>query len=170
MELTGYMKYNRIFIFALLFGACTATEPAKKSEPKINPTAPETSSIAPALERDVLYYINKHRESKGLTPLTFNAIVASEARKHSTNMASRRVPFGHQGMNVRMKSITAKIKTVHLVSENVARGPLTAQQVVNLWLKSEGHKKNIEGKYKYTGIGVARDRKSDLYFTQIFAN
>jgi len=164
------MKYTTILLVALLFGACTTTEPAKKSEPGINPSAPETSSIAPALERDVLHYINLHRESKGLTPFIFNAVVATEARKHSTNMASRRVPFGHQGMNTRMKSITSKMKTVNLVSENVARGPLTAQQVVNMWLKSPGHKKNIEGKYKYTGIGVARDRKSDLYFTQIFAD
>jgi uncharacterized protein YkwD len=66
--------------------------------------------------------------------------------------------------------IAAKIKSVNSVSENVARGPLTAQQAVNLWLKSPGHRKNIEGNYKYTGIGVARDRKSELYFTQIFAN
>lgn len=170
MEFTGYMKYTKVFLFAILIGACTTPGPAKKSDPPINPTAPETSSIAPALERDVLFYINKHRESKGLSPLTFNAIVASEARRHSTNMASKRVPFGHQGMSTRTKSITGKIKNVQIVSENVARGQMTAQQVVNLWLKSPGHKKNIEGKYKYTGIGVARDRKSDLYFTQIFAD
>lgn len=173
MEFTGYMKYFKLALIVLFFGciqACSTPEPAKKSNPPVNPTAPETSSIAPALERDVLFYINKHRESKGLTPLTFNAIVAAEARKHSTNMASKRVPFGHQGMTSRTKSITGKIKTVHIVSENVARGPLSAQQVVNLWLKSPGHRKNIEGKYKFTGIGVARDRKSDLYFTQIFAD
>jgi uncharacterized protein YkwD len=170
----GCMGNIKIYLPALLIvfmGACTSTEPAKKSAPeKVNPTAPETSSIAPAVERDVLYYINQHRESKGLAPLSFNAIVANEARKHSTDMASRRVAFGHQGLTSRTKNITAKIKTVNAVSENVARGPLTAQQAVNLWLKSPGHRKNIEGKFKYTGIGVARDRKSELYFTQIFAN
>jgi uncharacterized protein YkwD len=162
------------FVFILAFAgvlqACTTTEPAKKATPKVNPKAPETSSIAPAVERDVLFFINKHRESKGLSPLAFNAIVASEARRHSTDMASRRVSFGHDGLTTRTKNISKQIKSVHAVSENVARGPLTAEQAVNLWLKSPGHRKNIEGNYKYTGIGVARDRKSELYFTQIFAN
>jgi uncharacterized protein YkwD len=85
-------------------------------------------------------------------------------------MASHRVPFGHDGLTTRTKNISKEIKSVHTVSENVARGALTAEQAVNLWLKSPGHRKNIEGNYKYTGIGVARDRKSELYFTQIFAN
>lgn len=165
------MSYRLLgwLVMVLLFAACTTTKP-KKSTPAVNPSAPETSSIAPAVERDVLFYINKHRESKGLAALAFNADIATEARKHSTNMASRRVSFGHDGLTVRTKVITSKIKSVHAVSENVARGQLTAQQVVNLWLKSPGHKKNIEGNYRYTGIGVARDRKSDLYFTQLFAN
>lgn len=158
-----------VFLISCL-SACTTPEPAKKTEPVVNPKAPETSSIAPAVERDVLFYINQHRESKGLPALTFNALIAAEARKHSTDMASRRTPFGHQGLTTRTKNISSKIKSVHTVSENVARGPITAQQAVNMWLKSEGHRKNIEGNYKFTGIGVARDRKSELYFTQIFAN
>lgn len=166
----GKINIYLLALLILFIGGCTTTEPAKKSEPKINPKAPETSSIAPAVERDVLHFINQHRESKGLPPLAFSAVVADEARRHSTDMASKRVPFGHQGLTGRTKIITTKIKTVNAVSENVARGTLTAQQAVNLWLKSPGHRKNIEGKYKYTGIGVARDRKSELYFTQIFAN
>jgi uncharacterized protein YkwD len=105
-----------------------------------------------------------------LPPLTFNATVASLARKHSTDMASKKVPFGHQGLTNRTKSITAQMKSVTAVSENVARGVFTAEQAVKLWLKSPGHRKNIEGNFKYTGIGVARDQRSQLYFTQIFAN
>ena len=159
--------------FVLFAVACSTPEPAKKSGSASTPTKrdnPETSSIAPGLERDVLFYVNKHRESKGLPALSFHAVIAEEARKHSTDMASKRVPFGHDGLTVRTRIITGKIGTVNIVSENVARGTLTGQQVVNLWLKSAGHRKNIEGKYKFTGIGVARDRKSELYFTQIFAN
>ena len=166
------MRYERIAIFLLLLycvPGCTTTNPPKKTA-ETPAAVPETSSIAPAIERDVLYYVNKHRESKGLAPLSFNAIVASEARRHSTNMASKRVAFGHDGLTARTRNITARIKSVHAVSENVARGTLTAQQVVNLWLKSEGHRRNIEGNYKYTGIGVARARNSELYFTGIFAN
>ncbi len=169
------LKFNSIAALAasLLFAAaCSTPEPAKKSSGSTasKREIPETSTIAPGLERDVLFYVNKHRESKGLPALSFHAVIAEEARKHSTDMASKRVPFGHDGLTVRTRIITGKVATVNMVSENVARGSLTGQQVVNLWLKSAGHRKNIEGKYKYTGIGVARDRKSELYFTQIFAN
>jgi uncharacterized protein YkwD len=55
------------------------------------------------------------------------------------------------------------------VAENVAFGSSTAKEVVDGWLNSPGHKKNIEGNYKLTGIGVARDQQAKLYFTQIFA-
>jgi uncharacterized protein YkwD len=165
-----YLQFVMVLAVVIFVQACTSTEPAKKSTPVVNPKAPETSSIAPAVERDILFYINKHRKSKGLPEFGFNAIIAAEARRHSTDMASRRVPFGHQGLTTRTKNITGKIKSVNAVSENVARGPITAEQAVNLWLKSDGHRKNIEGNYRYTGVGVARDRKSELYFTQIFAN
>lgn len=171
------LKFHKIAVlavFVLLAGACSTPKPAKKSGNTSTTTEkkaiPETSTIAPGLERDVLYYVNKHRESKGLSALSFHPVISEEARKHSTDMASKRVPFGHDGLTIRTRIITSKVASVNMVSENVARGSLTAQQVVNLWLKSPGHRKNIEGKYRYTGIGVARDRKSELYFTQIFAN
>ena len=53
-------------------------------------------------------------------------------------------------------------------AENVAYGAETAEEVVRMWLKSPGHKKNIEGKYNYTGIGIARGRNGQLYYTQLF--
>jgi uncharacterized protein YkwD len=31
-----------------------------------------------------------------------------------------------------------------------------------------GHRKNIEGPYEVTGIGVARNAQGEVYFTQIF--
>lgn len=169
-----------LFLAVLFLSACGTTNPAgsdagaakteSKRETPVALPKRETASVAPAIERDVLYYINKHRETKGLPPLEFNAYIGAEARKHSTDMARKLVSFGHDGLAGRKNNITSQLKSITTVAENVARGPLTAQQVVNMWLKSPGHRKNIEGKFKYTGIGVARDQKSELYFTQIFAN
>jgi len=39
---------------------------------------------------------------------------------------------------------------------------------VNSWLNSSGHKKNIEGNYSHTGVGIAKNQYGTLYFTQIF--
>ena len=57
-------------------------------------------------------------------------------------------------------------------SENVAmnNSPIPAQVVVRGWINSEGHKKNMEGDYDLTGVGIARSRNGSWYFTQIFVS
>jgi uncharacterized protein YkwD len=114
--------------------------------------------------------INQHRKAKGLAALVNNPVIETEARRHTVAMASHRSPFGHDGFSYRSKVITSRIQGITATAENVAYGSKSAEEVVEGWLKSPGHKKNIEGKFRLTGIGVARDEKSVLYFTQIFAN
>ena len=57
-------------------------------------------------------------------------------------------------------------------SENVAmnNSPIPAQVAVRGWINSEGHKKNMEGDYDLTGVGIARSRNGSWYFTQIFVS
>ena len=43
-----------------------------------------------------------------------------------------------------------------------------ATQAVQGWLKSTGHRQNLEGNYNLTGIGIAKNAKGEYYFTQIF--
>jgi uncharacterized protein YkwD len=121
------------------------------------------------MERDVLDLVNRYRQSKKLPPLEVNAAMEYQARRHSMDMATHRIPFGHQGLSFRMKYITEKVQGVTDVGENVAFGNLSAEAVVRGWLNSAPHRKNIETAYKYTGIGVSRNMQNQLYFTQIFA-
>jgi uncharacterized protein YkwD len=149
----------------------TTTSSTNKSSSASKP-APRpvgTASTAPKLEDDILILINQHRRSKGLPALTNNLVIETEARRHSMAMATKRIPFGHEGFNIRSKIVTSKVPGTNAVAENVALGSNTAKEVVDGWLNSPGHKKNIEGNYKLTGIGVARDQQAKLYFTQIFA-
>ncbi|NML23700.1 CAP domain-containing protein [Pseudoflavitalea sp. G-6-1-2] len=113
--------------------------------------------------------MNKHRKAKGLAALQTHPAITEEARRHSMAMATNRIAFGHGGFNIRSKIVTSKIPGTNAVAENVAYGSTSAKEVVDGWIASTGHRKNIEGNYKYTGIGVARDKKGDLFFTQIFA-
>lgn len=133
------------------------------------PRTVTSASTAPKLEEDILVLINKHRKSKGLAPLSGNMVIQMEARRHSMAMATNRIAFGHDGFNIRSKIVTSKVPGTNAVAENVAYGSNTAKEVVDGWLNSPGHKKNIEGNYKLTGIGVVRGQDSRLYFTQIFA-
>jgi uncharacterized protein YkwD len=43
-----------------------------------------------------------------------------------------------------------------------------AEEIVRGWLASTGHRKNIEGGYDTTGIGIARSPAGKVYVTQIF--
>lgn len=136
----------------------------------VTPSTPViNANLAPGLERDVLSLVNEYRQSKKLPPLVPNPAMEYQARRHSMDMATHRIPFGHQGLQFRMKYISEKVAGVKDVGENVAFGSLSARAVVNSWLKSPNHKRNIEGNFKFTGIGVTRNMQNQIYFTQIFA-
>lgn len=119
---------------------------------------------------EILHYINEHRTGMGLNALTMNDIISKEAETHSRNMASGKVPFSHDGFDERTERIRRQIKPVYAWAENVAFGATTAKEAVEMWLGSPGHRKNIEGGYNLTGIGIAKSSDGSLYFTQIFIN
>lgn len=75
--------------------------------------------------------------------------------------------FGHDGFSQRVAAISQAIGRIAASGENVAYGALSAKGVVDVWLNSPPHRKNIEGNYTISGIGVF-DRQGTLYFTQIF--
>jgi uncharacterized protein YkwD len=120
------------------------------------------------MEKDILYYINQYRLSVGLPSLQMISAASEQATEHSIEMANRATPFGHDGYDERMDNISKKIGFLHATAENVAYGKLTAKEVVDLWLQSPGHKKNIEGNYSLTGIGIAKDADGVVFYTQIF--
>ncbi len=120
------------------------------------------------MESDILKYVNEDRIAQGLSPLLLNQLESSLAAKHSLDMSLGKVKFGHDGFNTRAKTIQKALGSTE-VGENVAEGSMTAREVVDGWLHSPGHKKNIEGNFTLTGIGYATNKKGDIYFTQIFS-
>ncbi|CAH0993998.1 hypothetical protein EMA8858_00105 [Emticicia aquatica] len=122
------------------------------------------------LQQSVLDFVNQYRKEKNLPPLQMVSIISSEALRHSKNIADGKVPFGHDGFEERATRVMNQIKFSNAIAENVAYGKFTAQEVVNRWIQSAGHRKNIEGKYTLTGVGIVRRKDGYLFFTQIFVN
>jgi len=120
------------------------------------------------MQAEILKYVNEDRKIHGLSPLEMNDMESGLALKHSQNMASGKVKFGHDGFNSRAKTIQKELGSVQ-IGENVATGLMTAREVVDGWLNSPPHKKNIEGNFTRTGIGYAHNKKGDIYFTEIFS-
>ncbi|HEY9861947.1 MAG TPA: CAP domain-containing protein, partial [Candidatus Obscuribacterales bacterium] len=144
-------------------------QPANSHTPLVAQT-PTTASSLSAVEKSAFDQINKYRASKGLPALTWNAAIAEQSRIHSQNMANGKVPFSHNGFQQRVSAI-AKTVAYRGAAENVAYNQGYADpatQAVQGWLKSTGHRTNIEGNYNLSGIGVAKNAKGEYYFTQVF--
>lgn len=118
---------------------------------------------------DVLTYTNEFRASRGLKALTPNEALNRIAQKHSENMASGKVKFGHDGFSKRNAAAQKRL-SIHYFAENVAYGVPTGQEAVNLWKNSEGHRANMLGKYAQIGIGVAKDKQGRIFYTQVFSD
>ncbi len=101
----------------------------------------------------------------GLAALDWNEIIAIECRQHSQEMANAHT-INHDGFNERINKIGETISW-NWAGENVAYN-YSAESVVTAWLNSPGHKSNIESNSNLTGVGVAYDEDSTIYFTQIF--
>lgn len=159
---------QRLFpILYLLFLGCWAC----KSKPPARPETPTRAKNGVALsnmEANIVSEVNRYRLSKGLPALQVNSAVATEAALHSQKMARRQVSFGHAGFEDRVKRISTRLGGVSASGENVAEGVMTAADVVKQWLGSKVHRDNIEGRFNLTGVGISRDTRGTIYYTQLF--
>ncbi|MBW4563624.1 MAG: CAP domain-containing protein [Mojavia pulchra JT2-VF2] len=128
----------------------------------------QTTIDTAALEASTFQQINQYRASLGLPALARNSSIDAQARIHSQNMASGQVAFGHQGFATRIQATGIAYRAA---AENVAKNRGYSDPVavaVRGWLNSPGHLANIKGNYNLTGVGVARNSRGEIYFTQIF--
>ena len=132
------------------------------------PAGAQQSSSYSKMADEILVLVNRHRSGLKLNGLKMDPVISRACEKHSANMATHKIPFGHEGFDERMAGLRKQIKPTYGWAENVAQGQMTAQKVVDMWLHSPGHKKNIEGDYNLSGIGIVKGKDGDLYFTQIF--
>lgn len=126
------------------------------------------SNVDELMQREILYRINQYRVTHGLSKLTMNAAISKEATLHSVEMARHKLPFGHNKFDERVKRLSKVIQSTNGCAENVAYNYKNAEDVVKNWLLSPGHRQNIRGHYNLTGIGIARDERGRIYYTQLF--
>jgi uncharacterized protein YkwD len=122
------------------------------------------------MEREIFHVVNNYRRSINLRELEWNRSINFYARQHSQLMANKKAPFNHERFDWRLRKIGMTVRT-NAGAENLAFNPSIEKLVyktVMAWLNSPGHKKNIEGDYDLTGVGIAKTEYNTYYFTQIF--
>jgi uncharacterized protein YkwD len=122
-----------------------------------------------AIEHEVHARINAHRNGRGLRALAYDEQLAGIARSHSAAMASGGRAFGHAGLEER-SSAAGAVYSLRSFAENVAvnSGPDVAARAAEGWMGSAGHRRNIEGDFEVTGVGVVRGTDGRFYLTQVF--
>lgn len=127
---------------------------------------PNIDSIK-SVEQEVVRLVNIERQQVGLKPLKEDWELSRVARHKSIDMYQRGY-FSHTSPTYGSPFDMIKDYGINYRSagENIAQGYRTAQQVVNEWMNSSGHRANILNN-GYTHIGVGYYEQGS-YWTQMF--
>lgn len=123
-----------------------------------------------SIENRVVQLVNVQRAKYNVPPLVADWELARVARLKSADMRDRNY-FAHESPTygspfAMMKSFGIRYTAA---AENVASGQTTAEQVVESWMNSAGHRQNILNReFTHIGVGFAAGGKYRYYWTQMF--
>lgn len=134
-----------------------------------NGGGPSSTRSLEAFESDeYLELMNDHRETLGLRRLRWLGVIQDRAFEHSFAMAQGIRPFGHTGLSLRCSKLEAELAS-SACGEIVARGQISAEEVLKSWLGSSAHRASIErADWTDTGVAIAISSEGTYYWTQIF--
>jgi uncharacterized YkwD family protein/spore coat assembly protein SafA len=122
------------------------------------------------IEHDVVELTNQERAKYGLAPLRPDWQTARVARHKSQDMRDRRY-FSHTSPTYGspFQMMRAYNISFRSAGENIAMGQKTPREVVQGWMNSEGHRKNIlNPNFTHIGVGYAEGGTGRYYWTQMF--
>ncbi|OPJ56429.1 SafA/ExsA family spore coat assembly protein [Alkalithermobacter paradoxus] len=132
-------------------------------------TIPNIDNVK-AMEQEVIRLVNIERSKHNLPPLSHNWELSRVARYKSQDMIDKNY-FSHTSPTYgspfdMIKSFGIKFSAA---GENIAYGQRSAQAVVNAWMGSEGHRRNIlSSNFTQIGVGYAVNKSGVPYWTQMF--
>lgn len=132
-------------------------------------TIPQAAPLK-SLEDEVIRLVNAERARHGLGQLTYNWQAARVARIKSQDMINNRY-FSHTSpiYGSPFKMLESYGLRFSAAAENIAKGQRSAQEVMNAWMNSPGHRANILSRsFTQIGVGAAKDANGTLVWTQIF--
>ncbi|MEM5008068.1 CAP domain-containing protein [Priestia megaterium] len=144
------------------------TQQNTKAQQSENTDKSEQTKDASQFEQKVVDLVNQEREKQGLKSLTLNKKLSDVARTKSKDMMDKGY-FDHNSPTYgspfdMMKQFGIEYTTA---GENIAKGQQSPEDVMNAWMNSDGHRKNILNP-DFTEIGVGYVKGDTTYWTQQF--
>lgn len=142
------------------------TQQAQATEKTETNTNSEKAQVSTVIQQ-VVDLTNAERAKEGLAPLKIDSALTKSAQLKSQDMKDNNY-FSHTSPTYgspfdQMKSLGINYKSA---AENIAMGQRSAEEVVQGWMNSAGHRANImNGSYTHIGVGLS---DSGYYWTQQF--
>ena len=155
-------------LLAMLLAAGCVVPPAAP------PTSPPGQGEAPppqAWQVEMLASLNSLRAANGVGPLAGCATLDLAAQRHSEDQAAQAVMShtGSDGSTPWERMGRAGYLGWTAAAENIASGSRSVAGVIDAWMGSEGHRRNIlDPTLVHLGLGLAYDAKGVTYWTQNF--
>lgn len=146
----------------------TSTDDSGTGESDSQKSEETTSEMTQA--EAVLKLVNAERSKAGLQPLTLSEKLTNIAYTKAKDMADKGY-FSHESPTYGSPFDMLKQFGVSYsyAGENIAAGQKTAEEVMNSWMNSSGHKANILNKnYTQLGVGFYRGGEYGTEWVQLF--
>lgn len=147
--------------------AGTSSEKAQNGHSEPQTATGDKSSIQ---AEEVLKIVNSERQKAGLQPLTLSEKLTSIANTKAQDMADKNY-FDHTSPTYgspfdMLHTFGVSYKSA---GENIAAGQQTAEQVMNDWMHSSGHRANIlNSDYTELGVGYVKGGSYGTEWVQLF--
>ncbi|GAA0453326.1 CAP domain-containing protein [Alkalibacillus silvisoli] len=119
---------------------------------------------------EVVRLTNEQREEHGLNPVELDNELTDVAQRKSVDMADNNY-FSHNSPTYGSPFDMLDHYDVSYTgaSENIAAGQHSADEAVNNWMNSEGHRENIlNDQWTHIGVGYEDSGQMSPYWTQMF--
>ncbi|WP_062046579.1 CAP domain-containing protein [Bacillus sp. JCM 19034] len=141
--------------------------PQQETEQPDRTEAPQQTEGISTIEQQVIDLTNQERRNQGLSELQADSSLSQVAREKSKDMQQNSY-FSHTSPTYgspfdMMRDFGISYRSA---GENIAQGQRSAQEVVQAWMDSQGHRENIMNP-DYTHIGVGYVEQGN-YWTQMF--
>ncbi|WHX41951.1 CAP domain-containing protein [Mesobacillus sp. AQ2] len=154
-------------------GAAPAPAPQERQAPEQEAAPAPEQKAAPSgteisdFESKVIDLTNEQRRKNGLSNLQPDTALSNVAQEKSNDMQAKNY-FSHTSPTYgspfdMMRDFGVSYNSA---GENIAMGQPSPEEVVNAWMNSEGHRKNILSP-NFTHIGVGHTSQGN-YWTQMF--
>lgn len=118
------------------------------------------------IENETLDLINDYRVSQGLNVLEKINHISHLSLEHNGYMMETNI-IGHANFGDRQINLHKTLGALQ-VGENVAFNYVKAEDAVNAWINSPGHKVAIIGDYTHFGISIRENNLGQKFYTNIF--